>query len=45
MQSRLRGLDTETARRTLEPLIGSRELKSLMQRRDRILELASATKR
>ena len=45
MQSRLRGLDTEMARRTLEPLIGSREVQSLMQRRDRILELASATKR
>ncbi len=45
MQSRLRALDPEAARRSLEPLIGSKELKSLMQRRERILELASSPKR
>jgi len=45
MGSRLRALDPEAARRSLEPLIGSKELKSLMQRRERILELASSPKR
>jgi len=40
MLSRLKGLEPGAVQRTLEPLVGGREVKALLARRDRIVELA-----
>jgi hypothetical protein len=42
MQARLRRLDEERVAAAIGELVGSRGVKALLQRRDRILELASA---
>jgi len=42
MQARLRGLDEQRVAAAIGELVGSRGVKALLQRRDRILELASA---